>query len=83
VSQDGQTGLFVGEDTNLLLSRARAAGEDGLAAFEFLMQAGARYNSQAWKALSALPPAPPPPRGADPPPPLARGLRGDLFGRPR
>jgi len=62
---------------------ARAAGEDGLAAFEFLMQAGARYNSQAWKALGALPPAPPPPRGADPPPPLGRGLRGDLFGRPR
>ena len=60
-----------------------AAGQDGLPAFEFLMQCGARYNSQAWKALGALPPTPPPPRELDVAPAPSQHLRGNLFGRPR
>lgn len=34
------------------------AGDDGLAAFKYLMASGAKYNQQAWKELGELPPAP-------------------------
>ena len=36
------------------------AGEEGLAAFQLLMECGARYNQQAWRNLGALPPPMPP-----------------------
>ncbi|KAK9815857.1 hypothetical protein WJX72_010854 [[Myrmecia] bisecta] len=41
---------------------AKQKGDDGLAAFEYLMECGARYNQQAWKQLGELPPMPPSPR---------------------
>lgn len=67
----------------LPITASMSAGKDGLPAFEYLMACGARYNSQAWKALGALPPTPPPPRDLEAPPALG-GLRGKpLFGRPR